>query len=195
MRRRSGAGRGRRRTGAIVGLGLVGLGLWALLGLPADDVAGPGTPGDGGGATAEGSGSDVPARSLDRPDPEGLPAPWDRIRVEVLNAGGVPGMAARATDLLRSAGFDVVYFGNAAAFDRIETAVLDRAGNPTAADAVARALNVGAPEAAPDPERLVDVTVLLGRAWDPDVVPDLPDGEGDPWWKPRRLLDRMGVPR
>ena len=31
-----------------------------------------------------------------------------RIRVEVLNAGGVSGMAREATDVLRSVGFDVV---------------------------------------------------------------------------------------
>ena len=43
-----------------------------------------------------------------------LPHPdLGRVRVEVLNAGGVPGMASRATDHLRESGFDVVYYGNA----------------------------------------------------------------------------------
>ena len=41
-----------------------------------------------------------------------------RIRVEVLNAGGEPGMARMATDQLRDRGFDVVYFGNAESFGR-----------------------------------------------------------------------------
>ena len=42
-----------------------------------------------------------------------LPHPdLGRVQVEVLNAGGVAGMASRATDHLRESGFDVVYYGS-----------------------------------------------------------------------------------
>jgi hypothetical protein len=138
----------------------------------------------------EGLQDDVPARTLDRGDLPSLPTQDNRIRVEVLNAGGVPGMAAQATDHLRSLGFDVVYYGNARTFDRRETAVLDRSGSPEVARAVALALGVAEAENAPDPGLLVDVTVLLGSGWTvPD--PDELEGAGDEWWSPRRLLERM----
>jgi hypothetical protein len=156
----------------------------ALLLLPTWD------PGDGvEEGQGEGLRDDVPARTLDRGDPA-LPTRGNRIRVEVLNAGGVPGMAADATDHLRSLGFDVVYYGNARTFDREETAVLDRSGSPEAARAVARALGVTDAEEALDPGLLVDVTVLLGSGWrvpDPEEL----EGVGDEWWSPRRLLERM----
>ena len=45
------------------------------------------------------------------------PSSHGRVRVEVLNAGGISGRAAEATAALRDAGFDVVLFGNAPAFD------------------------------------------------------------------------------
>ena len=48
-----------------------------------------------------------------------------RVTVEVLNAGGVSGMARAATVALRSAGFDVVSFGNASSFDQVESVVVD----------------------------------------------------------------------
>ena len=40
----------------------------------------------------------------------------ERVRVEVLNGGGRIRMARSATDRLRQAGFDVVFFGNASTF-------------------------------------------------------------------------------
>jgi hypothetical protein len=180
--RRKGAGGGAWRVvlpaAAAVGLGLAGV---VFLGL--DTEGGPSTPPLG-----------EPARALERGDGSGLPAPWDRIRVEVLNAGGVPGMAARARDHLRSAGFDVVYYGNHEAFDREVTAVLDRAGKPEAARLVAGVFGVEEPEHAPDTTRLVDVTVLLGRSWTPveQVGWGLdPGGGAGRWWDPRRLVERL----
>ncbi|GIS80058.1 MAG: hypothetical protein CM1200mP14_16240 [Gammaproteobacteria bacterium] len=53
-----------------------------------------------------------------------------RVTVEVLNAGGVSGVARAATAALRSAGFDVVSFGNASSFDQVESVVVDRIGDP-----------------------------------------------------------------
>lgn len=177
------------RPRILVGALLVGVGMAALLLLPQGDEPDPGLhPGGGGEAGVE-----DPARALDREEMPGIPTPWNRIRVEVLNAGGIQGMAARATEHLRLAGFDVVYFGNHATFDRSETVVLDRTGNPGAADAVARALGVTGSEEALDPELLVDVTVLLGRSWEPGPAPDRMGGD-EGGWGLRPLLDRLGVP-
>ena len=89
-----------------------------------------------------------------------VPAERARIRVEVLNAAGVPGLADRATDHLRAQGFDVVGYGNAAAAPA--TAVLDRVSVPALAREVAGALGSAPVVTRPAPDGLVDVTVLLG---------------------------------
>ena len=66
--------------------------------------------------------------SSDGQTDEQLTPPPPTERVEILNGGGVPGAAARATELARAAGYDVVYFGNAASFDHTESEVVDRVG-------------------------------------------------------------------
>ncbi len=89
----------------------------------------------------------------------------ERVTVDVLNAGGVPGMARTATDHLRGAGFDVVSVGNAASFDQDSTVVIDRIGNLPKAAAVAAALGVRSVTSEPDSNLFVDVTVRLGAEW------------------------------
>jgi len=91
--------------------------------------------------------------------------PRERVRVEVLNAGGVAGMARDVMNLLRDDGFDVVQFGNASSFDRDTTVVIDRVGRVELAEGVANALGIGNVLVEPDPDLFVDVTVLLGRDW------------------------------
>lgn len=134
-----------------------------------------------------------PAPSLEREAPPDPPAVWDRIRVEVLNAGGVRGMAGEARDHLRDEGFDVVFYGNASAFDREETLVLARTGSLGAARAVADRLGAGLVAAEPDSARFADVTVLLGSGWvRPDASGDEGVVEGESpewrWWDPRGYL-------
>jgi hypothetical protein len=136
-----------------------------------------------------------PARALERTEPVEPPAAWDRVRVEVLNAGGVPGVAATARDLLRDRGFDVVHYGNAPSFGEASSTVLARTGSSESALAVAGVLGVGEVRAEPDSSRFADVTVLLGSDWDP--VPALgTESEGGEdsaervWWDFRRLLHR-----
>ncbi|MDO8665476.1 MAG: LytR C-terminal domain-containing protein [Gemmatimonadales bacterium] len=87
----------------------------------------------------------------------------DRIVVEVINATPSVGLARAATRRLRDAGLDVVYFGSdtGAAID--STLVLVRRGPVSAAEQAVEALGAGAVRAAPDPGRLVDITVRLGR--------------------------------
>ncbi|MDH5590073.1 MAG: LytR C-terminal domain-containing protein [Gemmatimonadota bacterium] len=111
-----------------------------------------------------------------------------RVRVEVLNSGGVQGMALRATALLRDDGFDVVFFGNAPTFDADSSVVLDRVGRIENARAVADALGIRNVRSELDANLYLDVTVRLGRDW-------VPAEEGEepaeptvelPWWSPRR---------
>lgn len=84
------------------------------------------------------------------------------VTVEVLNAGGPPGVALKATKVLRWAGFDVVHFGNAAA-PEAATSATDRVGHPEAARAALAAL--GCPKAEsltafePSPLTMTSVTV------------------------------------
>lgn len=97
--------------------------------------------------------------------PEGV-----RIRVEVLNASRIRGLARRATQQLRDGGFDVVYAGNSR-LAQDSTLVLDRSGHPEWAQLVARALGGARVEARPDSSRYLDVTVILGSRWRPAAQP------------------------
>ena len=111
-----------------------------------------------------------------------------RVRVEVLNAGGREDMARLATDHLRDRGFDVVYFGNAETFGQDSTIVLDRAGRPRAAAAVGQALGTPWVESQPDANLYLDVTVLLGSGWVPDMSGEEDEAAEVPWWDVRRFL-------
>jgi hypothetical protein len=90
-----------------------------------------------------------------------VPGLRDSIDVEVLNGTDRGGLAVDVARLLRSRGIDVVAIGNAP--ERSErTQVLARRGDIEAARRVARALEQGQPEVAPDSLRFVDVTVIIG---------------------------------
>lgn len=125
-------------------------------------------------------------------EPPPFRAPEERVRVEVLNAGGVAGLARQATDELREAGFDVVQFGNARAFDRDSSVVVDRVGRVELAEAVAKALGIPTVLSEPDPNLFVDVTVLLGRSWQGREGPGARWREPPPRapWDPRGWLER-----
>jgi hypothetical protein len=99
--------------------------------------------------------------------------PAERIRVEVLNASKVHGLARRATRYLRERGFDVVASGTAHD-QRDSTLIIDRTNHPVWAGRVARAFGGARVELAPDSSRYVDITVLLGAAWRPPAEPFYP---------------------
>jgi hypothetical protein len=161
---RKGGGRSRGRggwRGRLAGVAILAGGaalVWVGSGLV--DEAGEFLPRalDRGGAPSEASGE----APVERP----IPAPWARVRVEVLNAGGVRGMAATARDELRDAGFDVVHYGNASTFDAERSEVILRAGAENAARDVAQALGIDRLRVEPDSTLLVEVTVLLGSDWE-----------------------------
>ena len=96
-----------------------------------------------------------------------------RIRVQVLNATRVRGLARRATMHLRDRGFDVVDVGTTQPA-RDSTLVIDRSNHPEWAALVAKALGATRVESRPDSSRYLDVTVLLGDAWRPPAEPFYP---------------------
>jgi len=108
------------------------------------------------------SAAEADAQRRNRPP---IPEAGNRVRVEVLNGGGIRGVAALARDELRDAGFDVVHYGNAATFGHEESTVLLRAGDADAARAVAEALGIGNIVVEHEPSLLVEVTVILGSGW------------------------------
>ena len=88
------------------------------------------------------------------------------IQVEVMNGSGTQGLARVGTRTLRRAGVDVVYFGNAdTTYD--STRLIVRRGSREPADELRELLGAGKIEVAPDSTRRVDVTVILGKDWEP----------------------------
>ena len=95
------------------------------------------------------------------------------VRVEVLNATDTKGLARRAMLVMRSAGFDVVFFGNSA--ERTDTTlILDRSGHADWAALASRAMGVARVEEKADSSRFLDLTVLVGRNWTPPLEPLYP---------------------
>jgi hypothetical protein len=95
------------------------------------------------------------------------PIPGDRgrtITVEVLNASGRPGSARVATRILRQAGIDVVFFGNAADMSAAldSTRIIVRRGDAKVGERVRAVLGLGRVEVQLDTGKLLDVSVLLG---------------------------------
>ena len=106
--------------------------------------------------------------------PSGAPAVipgenGERVTVEVLNASGKPGLARTATHVLREAGVDVVYFGNAptnlGTLD--STRILVRRGAADIGERVRRALRAGTVVVQRDSTKLLDASVLLGADFAP----------------------------
>jgi hypothetical protein len=95
-----------------------------------------------------------------------IPSPADRTLVEVLNGTSRQGLARVGARLLRGAGLDVVFLGNAdAPLD--STRVIARRGHLEAAQVVARAIGIGKVSSETDTLRRVDVTVILGADFKP----------------------------
>lgn len=86
-----------------------------------------------------------------------------RIRVEVLNGAGVPRLGLTAAKVLRAQGFDVVYIGNADSLVS-QTQIIERASPDLRhVRALARTLRCGKVTVELDPNRLLEVSLILGE--------------------------------
>ncbi len=88
-----------------------------------------------------------------------------KIRVELLNGCGVPGLAMSFSKYLRQSGFDVVDTKNYSSFNVRNTLVIDRASKKLQnAKRVAAALGIKTAYIQPkmNPDLQVEVTVVLG---------------------------------
>ncbi len=84
------------------------------------------------------------------------------ISVVVLNGTDIGGLAARAADLLKENGYDVLETGNAE--NQTETTlIIDHRGQSRRAERVSSVLGGGVISSVPDGENQADVTVVLGR--------------------------------
>jgi len=94
-----------------------------------------------------------------------------RIRVRVVNASGRRGLARRATMQLRDGGFDVVEYDSerGPALDRTE--ILQHHGDPAWSARLQRALGTGQRLSRPDSLVDLELTVRLGRDWEPAAEP------------------------
>ena len=95
-----------------------------------------------------------------------------RIKVEILNATKVKGLARKATMFMRDRGFDVVAVGTTNE-QQATTLVLDRSHHPQWAALAGGAFNARVEER-PDSLRYLDVTVLVGADWRPPALPFYP---------------------
>ena len=93
-------------------------------------------------------------------------------KIEVLNGCGIKGIALKLTDFLRRNGFDVIETGNYTLlgmrkddyyFDMRETIVIDRSGQLSPAEDVARILGTDNIIKQYSSELMVDVTVIIGK--------------------------------
>jgi hypothetical protein len=105
-----------------------------------------------------------------RPAPVALtvPALTGRVTVEVLNGTRRQGAARTATRMLRRSGLDVVFLGNADSLSPA-TRILARRGDSVRARYVASALGTGAVMVEIDTFRRVDVSVILGDDFQPEL--------------------------
>ena len=119
-----------------------------------------------------------------------LPIFQGRIRVEVLNGGGLSGVARDATAALRDLGLDVVYYGNAETFSQDPSVVMDRVGRLETARKVADALGIREVRSEPDSNLFVDLTVRLGPEWSQLQETGDEEAGSPPWWDIRRFFSR-----
>lgn len=86
-----------------------------------------------------------------------------KIKVEVLNAAGVNGLARKVTWLLRKDGFDVVYYGNADE-PLPKTVVVERRDSSMFhARHLAKWIGCREITLEIDPDRVLDVSLVLGK--------------------------------
>ncbi|WP_396203929.1 LytR C-terminal domain-containing protein [Gemmatimonas sp.] len=113
-----------------------------------------------------GGGTDAPTgrSAVATTDTTARPPQNQRVRVRVVNASGVNGLARRATLYLREFGYDVVDFSSSSA-GGASTRIVVHTGHRDWGERLQRALGVGTVGADADSSRYVDLTVFIGRDW------------------------------
>jgi LCP family protein required for cell wall assembly len=118
-------------------------------------------------ATLPGEPRTIGGQSLLVLDPDKVQETIDRvlwgegIRVTVLNATDIAGLASRTADILEENGYDVMEVGNAERRSAT-TLILDHRGQARRAERVAALLGGGAISPAPDGDNPADVTIVIG---------------------------------
>jgi len=118
---------------------------------------------------SNGSERSTPASSRQQekpPEPQPILKPVkQKMQVEVLNGCGTAGIAAVATDFLRSSNVDVIYSGNFNRFDVEQSMILDRVGDKDNAEKIAGILGIDDEQVKTEinPNRQLDVSVVLGK--------------------------------
>lgn len=87
------------------------------------------------------------------------------LQIEVLNGCGVPGIATRFTEYLRTRGFDVVKTENYESFNILKTVVIDRKGPVKNAQRIADALGLSYSRVLQEVNEvyLIDASIILGK--------------------------------
>ncbi len=90
---------------------------------------------------------------------------YSSVRVEVLNAAGVPNLARNVTLWLRRQGFDVVYYGSAR--EKLDKTVIVERSDENMKNAKLLRDLIGCDEVIKeiDPDRLLEVSLILGKDW------------------------------
>lgn len=89
-----------------------------------------------------------------------------RIKVEVLNATTIRGLARRGTFVMRDLGFDVVNSGNSN--EKLDsTTVVVRSGRMDWGELAAKGLGGARVISRPDTSGYLDLTILIGSTWRP----------------------------
>lgn len=113
----------------------------------------------------------APSSTVSVQDSTARPPADTRVMVRVVNASGVRGLARRATLVLRDFGYDVVDYDSERDAKRPVTQILVHTGHAPWAERLQRALGVGEITPSTDTSRYVDLTVVLGRDWQPPTEP------------------------
>ncbi len=105
-----------------------------------------------------------PTPQREVPKPETIPQ-FSPIRVEILNGGGEPQIAARLRKKARALGLDVIHEGNAPSFNYLHTLVVDLDGDIEQARQVADVLGIShfIQQKKEDQFSLASVSIVIGR--------------------------------
>lgn len=89
---------------------------------------------------------------------------FKNVRVEVLNASGIPDLARKVTIFLRDLGFDVVYYGNYRGKPVERSVIVDRVSRDMKnATLIQRVTNIPITDYEKDPDKLLEVSLVLGK--------------------------------